>query len=159
LKKIVISPHSRPLRNGKRNAKDYPYWPELVNLLLQKSHEVVQVGTDGEEVLPKVSSTVFGAPLAELKELVSASFLWISVDNFFPHFCTLVCHKPGIVVWSKSDPSIFGYLINLNLLKSRDYLKPEQFRWWEDEPYDENAFVSPEIILEAVESFSYADSN
>ena len=54
MSKIIISPFSRVLRNGKPNPKNYPYWPELIKLLREKNMCVVQVGFKGEEELPGV---------------------------------------------------------------------------------------------------------
>lgn len=45
---IIISPYSKALRNGKTNAKNYPYWKELIELIKEP---IVQVGIDGEEQL------------------------------------------------------------------------------------------------------------
>ena len=43
---IIISPYSKPLRNGLNNPKNYPYWKELISLI---NEEIIQVGVDGEE--------------------------------------------------------------------------------------------------------------
>ena len=160
MQKIIISPYSKPLLNGKPNAKNFPSWKELVALLIQEGYEVIQVGTLGEEIIPGASSIVLGAPLSSLKDLISEALTWISVDNFFPHFATLVCHKKGIVLWGKSDPVIFGDSSNFNLLKSRDCLRKEQFKWWETEEYDPSVFVSPEDVVKVLqENFSHAHTN
>ena len=157
MQKIIISPYSKPLLNGKTNAKNFPSWQELVALLIQKGYEVIQVGSPGEEIISGTSSVVLGAPLSSLQELVKEALTWISVDNFFPHFATIVCHKPGIVLWGKSDPSIFGYPSNFNLLKSKDNLRKEQFKYWEDEEYDPSVFVSSESVVKVLEeNFSHA---
>ena len=154
---IVISPYSKPLRNGNPNPKNYPFFSDVVTSLVQKGYEVIQVGVAGEAILPGVSSTVFNAPLSQLQELVQTSSLWISIDNFFPHFAAVVCKKFGIVLWGKSDPNIFGHPENLNLLKSREYLKERQWEWWESEPYTADAFVVPETVVNAVtEAVPYA---
>jgi ADP-heptose:LPS heptosyltransferase len=156
---LIISPYSKPLKTGQKNAKNYPFWPELVSLLLRENWKVIQIGVTGESIIPGITSSVFNASLEKLLPIVKEATAWISVDNFFPHFCAIVAKKPGIVLWGKSDPKIFGHPLNINLLKDRKYLKKEQFQWWHYEPFDPNVFVSPEVVITTLkESFSYANS-
>lgn len=140
---ILLSPYSKPLRNGAKNAKDYPYWKQVISML---SKPVVQIGVPGEEQLVPDFRTL---PFPALKDLVLKMDFFISGDNFFPHFCHYY-GKKGIVVFSKSDPNIFGYPENVNLLKDRSFLRPDQFGIWEQCPYDLNAFISPEKVAESI---------
>ena len=134
--RILIIKGTSKLPNGNRNAKEYPYWDKLLELL--KEHEIKEINS----ILTS----------DEIKELVNWSDIWISVDSFLPHFVAYHRQKKGIVLWGKSDPLIFGYTSNINLLKDRKYLRTEQFRWWNDEPYDEDVFVHPEVILQSIEN-------
>jgi ADP-heptose:LPS heptosyltransferase len=111
---------------GNPNAKSYPYWDELTG------HDI--------KVLEGKLST------QEIIDLVNWSDKWVSVDTFLPHFCAYHKLKPGIVIFAKSDPEIFGYKHNINLLKDRKYLRAEQFKWWKDEPINKEAFVSIDIL-------------
>ena len=138
--KIVISPFSRPLRNGKKNPKNYPYWKELISILKQSGHNITQIGRSGEEKLTDDFRT--NLPLEDIKKLLIESDLWISVDNFLPHLANHI-PKKGIVIFSKSDPDIYGYKQNINILKDRKYLKEKQFDIWEVCEYDEDAFPAP----------------
>jgi hypothetical protein len=54
--------------------------------------------------------------------------------------------------FGQSDPNIFGYPGNINLLKDRSYLRPEQFlHWWHETVfYKEDAFVSAETVTETL---------
>jgi ADP-heptose:LPS heptosyltransferase len=115
-----------------KNAKSYPHWEELYALL--KDHEVKKI----EGILP----------LEEIKRLVEWSDVFISIDSFLPHL--IECYKIDkkvIVLWGKSDPEIFGYAQNNNLLRDRVFLRNEQFKWWKDEPIDLEAFVSPDEVM------------
>ena len=150
-KTIVISPYSRVLRDGKENAKNYPYWEALIKLLHKEGYYIIQIGRKGEKALP-VKKHLYDLNLKQIGELVLNSNIWISVDNFLPHLCFKV-KKSGIVLWGKSDPNIFGYQMNTNLLKDRKYLRKLQFDIWEKEEYDSDVFVSPEIVLEAVRKY------
>jgi hypothetical protein len=55
--------------------------------------------------------------------------------------------KQGIVLWSVSDPNIYGHPENINLLKDRSYLAKNQFLWWDFVEYNADAFVSPEEVI------------
>jgi ADP-heptose:LPS heptosyltransferase len=138
---IIISPYSKALRNGKTNPKNYSYWKELIRLI---DEPIVQVGIDGEEQL--VDDFRKNLSLTELGNLVDQCRTWISCDSFFQHFAWDK-QKYGIVLWSVSDPNIFGHPENINLLKDRKYLVQNQFLWWEHTEYDATKFVKPEVVL------------
>jgi ADP-heptose:LPS heptosyltransferase len=141
---IIISPYSKALRNGKNNPKNYPYWKELIRLI---DEPIVQVGIEGEEQL--VDDFRKNLSLSQLRELVHECKTWISCDSFFQHL-GWDCKKYGIVLWSVSDPIIFGHPENINLLKDRNNLVQNQFLWWEHTEHDANKFVSPEIVIESL---------
>jgi ADP-heptose:LPS heptosyltransferase len=138
---IIISPYSKALTNGNRNPKNYPYWKELIELI---DEPIIQVGVEGEEQL--VPEFCKNLPIARLKELIAECRTWIGCDSFFQHLAWS-CNKPGIVLWSVSDPLIFGHPENHNLLKSRDYLAENQFLWWNFTEYNADAFVKPEEVI------------
>jgi hypothetical protein len=87
-----------------------------------------------------------GMPLESLLELLKRCETWISVDNFFPHLANLQ-KKAGYVIWGQSDPKIFGYAYNNNLLKDRLFLREKQFDIWECVEYREDVFLTPEEIV------------
>ena len=141
---ILISPYSKKLVNGKQNPKNYPYWKELIKLI---NEPIIQVGIDGEEQL--VPEFCKNLPIARLKELIAECRTWIGCDSFFQHLAW-DCKKPGIVLWSGSDPLIYGHSENINLLKSRDYLATNQFLWWDFTEYNADAFVLPEEVVKFI---------
>ena len=148
---IIISPHSRVLRHGKRNPKNYPYWQQLVNLLQEKGYFIIQIGTteiDKNEPPILTDNTLTNLKYKELLELVNQSYTWISVDNFFHHFCYYY-NKPGFVIFGKSDPLIYGHSINSNILKNRKYLRQgqKQYEYWENETYSEECFIEPQAVV------------
>jgi hypothetical protein len=149
MKSIIVSPYSRPLRNGKENSKNYPYWDSLVAILKGKGYYIIQIGRIGEREISGVDETKFGLSLAELEKIAVSCTTWISVDNFFQHMCKLV-GKHGYVLFGLSDPNIFGHKENTNLLKDRKYLREKQFDIWESEPYNPEAFVSAEEAAKAI---------
>jgi len=125
------------------NAKSYPFWEEFYELA--KSHEVKKI----EGILPE----------QQIIDEINSCDVWISIDSFIQHLVAYHKLKPGIVIWGKSDPKIFGYPSNANLLKSRKHLRSQQFMWWANpdgswkEPSNPSSFVSPEEVLKTIESF------
>jgi len=140
---ILIHPFAKPLRNGKENPKNYPYWEELVQEL-QKTMHIIQIGVEGEKQL--VPDFRKNLSILELRHLLNECKTWIGVDSFFQHLAW-DCQKPGIVLWSVSDPLIFGHKENTNLLKDRLYLAKNQFLWWDFTEHNPNAFVKPKEVL------------
>jgi len=139
---IIISPYAKKLISGKQNPKNYPFWRELIALI---DEPIIQIGIEGEEQL--VPDFRKNLPLAELMLLLKECRTWVSCDSFFQHLAWSE-GKPGIVLWSVSDPLIFGHPENINLLKSRNNLAKNQFLWWEFVPHDAETFVFPTIVLE-----------
>jgi len=148
MKTILISPWSRNTPDGKKCAKNYPFWQKLIDLLKIKGFKVISVGVDGEDIL-RTDHHYKNLPLEQVKNLLLECDTWISVDNFFHHFASFY-NKKGIVIFSKSDPLIFGNPENINLLKSRSYLRKNQFHFWNNEPLDKESFVSPEVVINSV---------
>ena len=141
---ILLFPWSRPLRNGRVNPKNYPFWKELVLMLENRGYDLIQVGVDGEEQLvPEFKKNL---SLVDLSKLIQECQSWIGVDSFAQHFCWDL-EKCGIALWGQSDPKIFGHAENVNILKDRSYLRDKQFWLWEQCDYNEDAFVTPDVVV------------
>jgi ADP-heptose:LPS heptosyltransferase len=138
---IIIHPYAKALINGNQNPKNYPYWKELIALI---DEPIVQIGIEGEEQL--VPDFRMNMPIVELRQLVKDCRIWIGVDSFFQHLAWSE-GKQGIVLWSVSDPIIFGHEENINLLKSREYLAKNQFLWWDLTEYNKEAFTEPKEVI------------
>jgi len=147
--KIIISPYSKPLRNGQNNPKNYPYWDDLVKGLKEKEMYVIQIGVQGEKKIDGVDDFKCNLPLKELGKLLKECHTFICVDNFFQHLA-YVHEKPGIVIFGQSDPEIFGHKGNTNLLKDRKYLRALQFDIWERCEYSKECFVEPNVIIDSI---------
>ena len=148
-KTIIISPYSRRLRNGKNNPKNFPYWEDVVKKLKLEDYKIVQVGVNGESKIDGVDEYLINLSLKKLSELINKCNVWIAVDNFFQHLA-FMGGKRGIVIFSQSDPEIFGHKENVNLLKGRQYLRERQFDIWETTEYKEEAFVTSIDVINAV---------
>ena len=145
---IIISPYSKALINGKENPKNYAYWAQLIQLIPKNIH-IVQVGIDGEKQL--VEDFRKNLSIDELKILINECNTWLSCDSFFQHLAWTI-KKKGIVLWSVSDPNIFGHPENINLLKDKAYLVENQFLWWEYVPHNPDAFVKPEEVVKYIQT-------
>lgn len=138
---IIIAPFAQKLISGKRNPKNYPFWKELIALI---DEPIIQVGITGEEQL--VDDFRTNLPISELRELLRQCDTWIACDSFFQHLGWDE-NKKGIVLWSVSDPEIFGHPENVNLLKDRSYLAEKQFWWWDFVEHKDDRFVAPEVVF------------
>lgn len=146
-KKIVITPWAAKMPD-RENAKNFPHWPEVVSMLRSLGAHTIQVGLAGEKFIG-CDEMVLNPTQDHLNQLLAECDTFVSVDSFFPHFAAYH-NKKGVVIFSKSDPKIFGHSIHLNLLKSREYLRPDQFRWWRDVDLDKAAFVAPNEVVAGV---------
>jgi len=140
---ILIHPYAKKLISGKKNPKNYPYWEELIQKI-PKSIHIVQIGIEGEKQL--VDDFRKNLPINQLKQLIKDCRIWIGVDSFFQHLAWSE-NKAGIVLWSVSDPLIYGHTANNNLLKDRVYLAKNQFLWWENTEHNPDAFIKPEEVI------------
>ena len=149
--KVLLSIASRKMRNGERNPKDYPFGDELAVLLKEEGYTVIQIRTTDDPILGEANEVKTNLPLKELAQLIQESDTFVSVDNFIQHYAAYL-NKKGVVIFSKSDPLIYGYPKNINLLKSRNYLMKNQFQTWEQDVFDKDAFVEPELVVKKVKN-------
>lgn len=124
-KTLLISPYSAPINTG-RNPKDYPHWENLVQKLKAEGWTIWQIGVNQEKQIPGIDKYYDGLNYYELEKLAREATVWVSVDNFFHHFCTNK-GMMGVVIFGPSDPNIFGHPTNFNILKDRKYLRGNQF--------------------------------
>ena len=108
-----------------------------------------------QKTLPYVShqQSVVG-----LRSLIKECDTWISCDSFFQHLGWDE-GKKGIVLWSVSDPLIYGHPENINLLKDRKYLEENQFGRWEASSFGEEKFVQPELVYSVLTDLLSVDKS
>ena len=143
---IIIHPFSKALPSGKVNPKNFPYWQTLISMI---DEPIVQIGVTGERQL--VDDFRCDLPIAKLRSLIQECRTWVGVDSFFQHLCWTE-NKPGVVLWSVSDPLIFGHPENTNLLKDRCFLAPNQFLWWEATEFNIDSFLMPMEIIPYIQA-------
>ena len=152
MKKIIISPYARALPIKKRNAKNYPWFKEIVEELNKIGYYVIQIGTKEEKEIEGVKEFIKNKTIEEIAKILKDSYLWISVDNMVQHLANTI-NKRGIVIYGKSNPKNFGYSQNINVIKDEKYFRKDQFSWWMNEDFDDNVFVKPDKIIEIVKDF------
>jgi ADP-heptose:LPS heptosyltransferase len=150
MKQVLISPFAQNLRNGKENPKNFPHWKELVALMQANDIKAIQIGAAKDKPVEGVTDFRQGLKLSQIKDLVNECDCWISVDSFLQHMCAYYKLKRGIVIFAQSDPKIFGYTRNINLLKNKSYLRDKQFWLWEQCDYKQEAFVSAQEVLDTL---------
>lgn len=149
--RVILSLFSKNTHETQKpSPKNYPLSAaiKLVELLKQNNIISAQVGVIGEPDL-NADEKYFNLPFNKLKDLLLSADTFICVDNF----CSHMAHyygKHGIVIFSKSDPLLFGYSENVNLLKDRKYLVSDSYGFWESVESQKEAFIEPEIVLKAV---------
>lgn len=149
---ILLSPYAAIAPGATtENPKNYPYWHELIVLLKKgmPGETLIQVGVKGEPQL--VQDFRENLSVQNLRDLLTECTTWISVDSFFQHLGWSE-GKKGVVIFSRSDPLIFGHRENINLLKSREYLRPNQFLTWAQSSIIPESYVPPEVVLESVKT-------
>ena len=108
---------------------------------------IVQIGIKTDE--PLVEDFRADLSMTELKALVHECRTWIACDSFFQHLAWTL-GKKGIVLWSVSDPLIYGHPENINLIKDRKYLASNQFLWWEAYDHNEETFVPAREVFKCL---------
>jgi ADP-heptose:LPS heptosyltransferase len=141
MNKILIHPWSTRLSSGK-NPKNYPHWEEVADILMEEGHIVLQLGLSGEPPISERVGIIQNQSFEQIVELLRECTV-VCVDSFLPH----LAHHHGIgglnVIFSQSDPEIFGHAENNNILRHRKFLRPNQYAKWEQATYDEGAFLGP----------------
>lgn len=140
MKRCILARGTKPLRNGLRNPKDYPFWKELEDTLCTDAYRQKVILINIEKELP----------LPELRAVLLEADIIITVDSFIQHYCWSI-GKRCVVLFGKSDPDIFGHRENINVLKDRKYLRPDQFNTWEETSYNSEAFVTPDVVLDIID--------
>lgn len=126
---ILLTPYSSSRKDGKNNAKNYPYFAEVIDIVKKSIPNVnfIQPVT-GQGIIKGATPEIMDLEEVE-KFLLEKAHTWLSVDTFTQHMVnSLPFIKPGVVVFGPSDPELFGYRYNVNLLKSRNCLRPNQYQ-------------------------------
>jgi GT2 family glycosyltransferase/ADP-heptose:LPS heptosyltransferase len=162
---IIISPYS----HNEFHPKSYPMWDELVEMIKPLGYKLIQIGRkddqykdapditmkNSEKEIKGVDEILWNLPLTTIEEMIKGCKTWIAVDNFLQHLVNnMAVPTKGIVIWSYSDPEIFGYEYNYNLLGSNkagvSYLRKgfKQYDTYHSITKAKVAFPEPQKIKE-----------
>ena len=130
------------------SAKMYPleWWAEVLKALPE--HQFFQIGMQGDPVI-NGAMVYFNMDEAGIRALAAKCEYIVCCDSFLQHMLAPTYRKI-IVLWSKSNPDIFGYSHNTNLLKDKELLRPDQYGIWPQCPYDPNAFIDYRILVDLI---------
>jgi len=152
--KVLIHSQAKSCKDGSVSPKDYPYFDELIEKIKNnfENVEINQLGSPKDKKLNKINNYYFDVNLQDIKNLINEHDLWISVDSFLPHYCNCYNLKNGFVIYTVSDPLIFGYKNNINLIKDRKYIRDRKiiFIYYKKEDFNKNAFIDYNMIFEKI---------
>lgn len=149
-KTILVFPSTQRLDNNV-NPKEYPYFKELIDILISEGNMVIQIGKDKRE---KICPTfIEDLSFNDLKLILNRCDYWISVDTFIQHLVkTENINKRGVVLWGPSDPKYFGYEENLNIFKDSKNFRERQYMWWRGISPDYKIWLNPKEVLNIIKS-------
>jgi len=91
-------------------------WEFIIQLLLNRGYDIIQVGKIGERVFNGVLSFVGHANIRETAAIMKYAEYFISIDSFVMHMAKAL-NKIGIVLWGRTNPFRVGYMENYNIFK------------------------------------------
>ena len=132
---MLIEPHIL-ISSGTHKAKCYPYWDELAYILTNKGYHITQLGIgDQKRICAGIGNPnidyVWDKPLKEVEDVVRQVGDFVAIDNFLHH----LAHQLGVrgaVIYGPSDPRLFGYSDQINIIKKYEYLRKDQLGFYRD---------------------------
>ena len=116
-------------------------------MYIKDGYNLIQIGIGNEKKLSGCKHC-FDMNLPGMEALLKDTGYFISVDNFL-HHAAHTLGVSGIVLWGPSDPEIFGYRDQVNMIKDRALLRPDQFGFYHLDYIWPNAaagWYSPDMI-------------
>lgn len=110
-------------------------------------NSTTQIGRTGEASVWCIEHG-FDLDWKQMKTLLDGADLFVTVDTFFCHFAAYH-NRSGVVIYSQSDPKIFGYEHNTNLFKPQ-YFRTQQYQLWSMTPYIAEAFPTVDEVFKAI---------
>jgi len=149
---MVILLHISPA-NGDDNPKAWPVSHVEALMNLAPEHDYRIVGAEGSAILQNPKITAVKGTRKELLDYIDKNVdLVIAIDSWIQHLVALNTSKPMIVLFSRSNPEIFGHKRSgvINLFESEDYFRSEPFYSWIGERVMPEALVSPEQVARSI---------
>jgi len=125
-------------------AKEWPFFEEFISL--NPEVDFIEVLVEGQTPT-KGASAIYGTRKEILQELRNAD-LFISIDSWLQHLASMQTDKLGLVIFSRSNPAIFGYPKFNNVFKDSKYFKSNPYDTWLPSDVIMESFVSVERVQE-----------
>lgn len=111
---ITINTGAMGAEKGRIQTKQWPYWQQVVDTLLEQGERVVHLGIRWEKKLKRVEH-VWQKPLTEVIQYLEASKLHLGNENGLVRLRRLVTNKPSVVVFGPTHPDMYGFDNNINI--------------------------------------------
>ena len=133
------------------NAKNYPYWNELIKAikLTYPKLKVIQTGLGMEPALDGIDEKRGDLTLKQLKELTLGAKTFICSDTYLQHLGAYY-EKRGIVLWGQNNPKHFGHKLHENIYVNSQYFRKETWSIWQGVPRNNESFARPGVVLAAL---------
>jgi len=92
------------------------YWQYVIDVLVNKGYEIIQLGLASEYIFNNVTSLVGHTSLRECFALIKYCDFFISIDTYIIHVANAF-NKYGIVLWGRTNPFRVGYAYHFNIFK------------------------------------------
>lgn len=137
--------------NWHENAKNYPFWNELIKAikLTYPKMKVIQTGLGMEPALDGIDEKRSDLTLQQLRELLLGSKTFISSDTYLQHLGAKY-NKRGIVLWGQNNPKCFGHKLHENLYVNSQYFRKDIWSIWQGVSRINESFVRPGVVLAAL---------
>jgi hypothetical protein len=114
--------------------------------MFRKDYRLIQIGLGNESRLTGCDYA-WNLRLSDVEKLVKEVGYFISIDNFLHHLAYNL-DVPGTVIFGPSDPEIFGYKTQINVIKDRSLLRTDQFGFWKGYkwPHSDTGWYPAEVI-------------
>jgi len=107
-------------------AKNWPYFADLI--ALNPEVEFIEILIPGQ--VPVEGATPFTGTRREIINLLNECSLFISIDSWLQHLAKWNTDADGVVIFSRSNPALFGYKEFENVFKSNKYFKASPYEAW-----------------------------
>jgi hypothetical protein len=132
--------------------KTYPFWNILIDNLKEAGYKVVQFKFKNEPSYNNVDEVITPSFPTIVELLKDPDSYLISNDSFIPHLLNVYLPtKKNFVLFGCTNPDIYGYSQNINILKSKSFLVENQFTVLKDLQPNKNMWIEPIFILEIIE--------
>jgi len=128
--------------NSAGKAKEWPFFEELISL--NPEVNFVEVLIEGQNPT-KGAAAMYGTRKEILQELKDSD-MFISIDSWLQHLASMQTDKLGLVIFSRSNPAIFGYPKFANVFENTKYFKSNPYEAWSPVDIMTEAFPSIEIV-------------